>query len=78
MIEWSVKGAGDAVTVVSPVGDVYPFVITCLRDLRLKLHHRPDWHGGREPDDAALKIYAAHGVAARWAMDTLGPIHLHL
>ena len=62
MTEWSVKGVGDAVTVVSPVG----------------LHHRPDWHGGREPDDAALKIYAAHGVAARWTMDTFGPTHLHL
>ena len=42
MTEWSVKGVGDAVTVVSPVGDVYPFVITSVRDLRLKLHHRPE------------------------------------
>lgn len=78
MIEWSVQGVGDAVTVVSPVGDVYPFVITSVRDLRLKLHHGPDWHGGCEPDDAALRIYSAHGVAARWTMDTFGPTHLHL
>lgn len=72
---WSAEGIGDAVTVVSPVGDVYPFVITSARDLRLKLHQRPDWQGGREPPDADLKIHAAHGVAARWTMDTFGPTH---
>lgn len=72
MIRWSAKGAGDAVTVVSPAGDVYPFVITSVQAMRLKLQARPDWRGGREPGDADLKIYAAHGVAARWAMDTFG------
>ena len=73
MNEWSAKGIGDAVTVVSPVGDVYPFVITQARDLRLRLHHRPRWRAGREPDDADLRIFAAHGVAARFALDTFGP-----
>ena len=73
MIEWSARGAGDAVTVVSPAGDVYPFLITRSRDLRLRLHDRPRWSAGREPDDADLRILAAHGVAARFALDTFGP-----
>ena len=72
MNEWSVKGMGDEVTVFSPAGDVYPFVITSVRELRLRLHDRPNWRDGREPDDADLKIYAAHGVAARWTIETFG------
>ena len=72
MIEWSVKGRGTEVTVVSPEGDVYPFVITSTRKLELKLCATPTWQGGETPRDAELKIFAAHGAAARWTTDTFG------
>ncbi len=72
MVAWSVKGRGAEVTVVSPEGDVYPFVITSVDKLELKLCATPTWRGGREPRDADLKIYAAHGAASRWTSDTFG------
>ena len=72
MVAWSVKGRGAEVTVVSPEGDVYPFVITSVDKLELKLCATPTWQGGREPRDADLKIFAAHGAASRWTSDTFG------
>ena len=73
MVDWSVKGVGIEVTVTSPHGDEYPFVIASVPDLRLELEHRPRWGAGREPADAAVRIDAALAVASRWTADTFGP-----
>ena len=72
MMEWSVKGRGSEVTVVSPEGDVYAFIITSARRLELELCAKPTWQAGRPPRDAELRISAAHGAAARWTTDTFG------
>ena len=73
MSDWSVKGRGTEVTVTSPAGDEYPFVIADVFDLHLELGRRPRWGGGREPADAAAKIDDALAVASRWTEDTFGP-----
>lgn len=73
MADWSVKGVGVEVTVTSPAGDEYPFVIADVSDLHLELGHRPRWGGGREPADADMRIDAALAVASRWTEDTFGP-----
>lgn len=73
MADWSVKGVGTEVTVLSPAGDEYPFVIADVFDLHLELGRRPRWGGGREPDDAVSRIDAARAVASRWTADTFGP-----
>ena len=73
MMEWSVKGVGVEVTVTSPAGDEYPFVITDVADLHLQLGTRPRWCAGREPADAASRIDIARAVASRWTEDTFGP-----
>ena len=73
MTDWSVKGVGVEVTVTSPTGDVYPFVIDDVADLHLQLGTRPRWRAGREPADAAGQIDAARAVASRWTEDTFGP-----
>lgn len=73
MTDWSVKGVGVEVTVTSPAGDEYPFVIADVFDLHLELGHRPRWNAGREPADAAHRIDDARAVASRWTTDTFGP-----
>ncbi|WP_237479475.1 hypothetical protein [Lichenibacterium dinghuense] len=73
MADWSVKGVGVEVTVTSPAGDEYPFVITDVADLHLQLGTRPRWQAGREPTDAAARIDDALAVASRWTEDTFGP-----
>lgn len=72
MVAWSVKGRGAEVTVTSPDGDVYPFVITSARRLELTLSASPAWRGGEAPRDADLRISTAHGAASRWTCDTFG------
>lgn len=72
MTTWSVRGVGTEVTVVSPEGDVYPFVITSPRRLDLALGGSPTWRAGTAPRDADLRIVAAHGAASRWASETFG------
>ena len=69
--DWSVKGRGAEVTVVSPDGDVFPFVITSVSDLRLKLK-TPEWYQGQEPEDVGIKIDVAVGTATRWTHETFG------
>ena len=71
MCDWSVKGEGAEVTVVSPDGDVFPFVITSVSDLRLKLK-APDWCQGQEPEDVGVKIDVAVSTATRWTHETFG------
>ena len=73
MTDWSVKGVGVEVTVTSPAGDEYPFVIADVCDLHLELGRRPRWGAGREPADASTQIDAALAVASRWTEDTFGP-----
>lgn len=73
MVDWCVKGVGTEVTVTSPLGDEYPFVITSVSDMHLELGTPPKWGSGREPADAALRIHAARVVASRWTVDTFGP-----
>ena len=72
MTDWCVKGVGVEVTVTSPAGDEYPFVIADTSDMHLELGHRPRWSAGREPADAMLRIDAARAVASRWTADTFG------
>lgn len=74
MIDWSVKGVGTEVTVTSPLGDEYPFVIADVSAMRLELGHRPRWGAGREPADAHVRIDAALAVASRWTADTFGSV----
>ena len=69
--DWSVQGRGAEVTVTSPEGDVFPFVITSVSDLHLKLR-RPEWHGGHEPEDVGQKIDIALGTATQWTHETFG------
>ena len=71
MCDWSVEGRGAEVTVVSPDGDVFPFVITSVSDLRLKLKS-PEWCSGQEPEDVGIKIDVAIGTATRWTQETFG------
>ena len=71
MCDWSVKGRGAEVTVVSPEGDVFPFVITSASDLRLKLK-APEWCQGQESEDVGFKIDVAVGTATRWTYETFG------
>ncbi len=64
MVEWSVKGIGAEVTVVSPEGDVFPFVITSTEDLHLTLRP-PVWRdsqaaGGARPQ---ARYRGRHGLA---------------
>ena len=71
MCDWSVKGRGAEITVVSPDGDVFPFVITSASDLRLKLK-APEWYQGQEPEDVGVKIDVAVSTATRWTHETFG------
>lgn len=73
MVDWSVKGIGTDVTVVSSEGDVYPFQITASADLHVALSGSPVWHDGDPPIDADRKIDAARCEASRWTLDTFGP-----
>ncbi len=71
MCDWSVTGRGAEVTVMSPEGDVFPFVIASASDLRLKLHS-PEWRDGHEPEDVRNKINVAVCTATRWTHETFG------
>ncbi len=71
MCDWSVTGRGAEVTVMSPEGDVFPFVITSAADLRLKLNS-PEWCDGHEPEDVGKKIDVAVCTATRWTHETFG------
>ncbi len=71
MCDWSVTGRGAEVTVMSPEGDVFPFVIISPSDLRLKLSS-PEWRKGHEPEDVAKKIDVAVLTATRWTRETFG------
>ncbi len=71
MCDWSVIGRGAEVTVMSPDGDVFPFVITSVIDLQLKLNS-PEWCHGHEPEDVRSKINEAVLTAARWTRETFG------
>ena len=77
MVDWSVKGVGIDVTVVSSEGDVYPFQITSPKDLHIELTGSPLWHDGKLPIDADRKIDAAYSEASRWTSDTFGPVIHH-
>ena len=72
MDDWSVKGVGTAVTVVSSEGDVYPFRITSAADLHIALSGSPLWHDGSPPIDADTRIDAAYCEATRWTSETFG------
>ena len=71
MRDWSVRGRGPEVTVTSPEGDVFPFVITSISDLRLKLRS-PEWSNGHEPEDVGQRIDMAVDTATRWTHETFG------
>lgn len=73
MAGWSVQGNGAEIAVTSAGGDVYPFHIACVAELRLELSHAPSWQAGRPPADADLRINEALDEASRWAQDMFGP-----
>ena len=71
MIGWSVKGVGAEVTVVSPEGDVFPFVITSVEDLHLTLRP-PVWRDTLESAEHGRKLDIAVDTASRWTRQTFG------
>ena len=71
MVEWSVKGIGAEVTVVSPEGDIFPFVITSIEDLHLTLR-QPVWHDTQESAEHGRKLDIAVDTASRWTQETFG------
>ena len=73
MIEWSVKGIGAEVTVVSPEGDIFPFVITSTEDLHLTLR-QPVWHDTQAPAEHGRKLDIAVDTASRWTQQTFGAL----
>ena len=70
MVEWSVKGIGAEVTVVSPDGDIFPFVITSTEDLHLTLK-APVWRDSQATEHGR-KLDIAVDTAARWTQQTFG------
>ena len=76
MVEWSVQGIGAEVTVVSPEGDVFPFVITSTEDLHLTLR-QPVWHDTQEPAENGRKLDIAITTASRWTEETFGELPSH-
>ncbi len=73
MIEWSVKGIGAEVTVVSPDGDVFPFVITSTEDLHLTLRP-PVWRDSQAAAEHGRKLDIAVDTASRWTQQTFGAL----
>ncbi len=76
MVEWSVQGIGAEVTVVSPEGDVFPFVITSTEDLHLTLRP-PVWRDSQEPAEHGRKLDIAVDTASRWTQQTFGELPSH-
>ena len=71
MTGWSVKGVGADVTVVSPEGDVFPFVITSTEDLHLT-RRPPVWRDGQAAAEHGRKLDIAVDTASRWTRQTFG------
>ncbi len=71
MVGWSVKGIGAEVTVVSPEGDVFPFVITSIEDLHLTLRP-PAWSDAKGSAEHGRKLDIAVDTASRWTQKTFG------
>ena len=76
MVEWSVKGIGAEVTVVSPEGDVFPFVITSSEDLHLTLR-QPVWSDTQASAEHGRKLDIAVDTASRWTEQTFGALPSH-
>ena len=76
MVEWSVKGIGAEVTVVSPDGDIFPFVITSTEDLHLTLR-RPVGRDSQAGVVEGRKLDIAVDTASRWTQQTYGALPSH-
>ncbi len=76
MVEWSVKGIGAEVTVVSPDGDIFPFVITSTEDLHLTLRP-PVWRDSQAAVEQGRKLDIAVDTASRWTQQTFGALPSH-
>ena len=73
MVEWSVKGIGAEVTVISPDGDIFPFVITSTEGLHLTLRP-PVWRDSEEAAEHGRKLDIAVDTASRWTQQTFGAL----